>query len=508
MTRPRSPTNLVPIPQELTTLNALPDKPIDPKQPIHADFLHAIQGNILQGHGRPESRLIFFRFNASRPAVSNRELIRAAVRDNKVTSAWTQYRQARNKVAEPCTVFRSLALTIEGMRKLGFTQSPGPGGSVVVTGHFAQEYPSMFAEGAPRTLFDKNGEQWTQPYDQGFDGMWIVACRGKSELDRAVVELVSWATNACAGLTFAAELEEGTSWRHQGRQREPFGFVDGISVPNFFASRKGNPRPIPIDRVFISPSDSAEHAGGSFLVLYKLEQNVRAFRTFETKIWGELRKAAPGGPDHQYRSVAPALTVGRFRNGRPLVDAMGQCGGASKLTRGTFNSFDFSHDPVATGCPFHAHIRRMNPRANAGQNETLVTELRRQIVRRSALYDPRGLLAAAEKQTTALRKAQTKPLTPEKQLGVWPEKEVGLLFMAYMRGIENQFNTLITSWAQDGNFPQPDSGAPDPLLFAGTPESGSWNWRGLELPPAPRFVIAKGGAFFYVPSMVWLRSVI
>src|SRR3954470_5058571 len=81
--------------------------PFDPKG--HDDFLNSIQGNILKGHGREHTRLLFFRCDGSPDEA--RAFLRAAAEGGLVTSAGEQNRQTDSRdYSQP---FYSLTLTKE-----------------------------------------------------------------------------------------------------------------------------------------------------------------------------------------------------------------------------------------------------------------------------------------------------------------------------------------------------------------------------------------------------------
>ncbi|MCE2661350.1 MAG: Dyp-type peroxidase, partial [Microcystis sp. 53602_E8] len=96
-------------------------------------------------------------------------------------------------------------------------------------------------------------------------------------------------------------------------------------------------------------------------------------------------------------------------------------------------------------CPFHAHIRKTNPRGDTGIvesspgfNEALKIEKNHRITRRAVSYGEND----ATKE---------------------PEKDSGLLFICFQSSIENQFNFMQARWANPKNFVQVNVG-PDPLV--------------------------------------------
>ncbi len=148
-------------------------------------------------------------------------------------------------------------------------------------------------------------------------------------------------------------------------------------------------------------------------------------------------------------------------------------------------------------CPFHAHIRKANPRDDNPYATSIAMEDARrfQFVRRSMVYgDPAKLTLTG----------------PD-----WPTGGVGLWFMGYMRDIEEQFREMQGRWMRDRYFPGHNRDAlPDPLLFGGMTEGGepatTWRWqregRMTCVAGLAQFVRPRGGEYFYVPSMRWLAA--
>jgi len=242
--------------------------------------------------------------------------------------------------------------------------------------------------------------------------------------------------------------------------------------------------------------------------------------------------------------LAAAVLIGRTRHGYPLGEILGRVARKQKLTEalhrkpgptitlvdqllaalpeneaelaGLFaddpvgattnpvpspppwlNEFEF--EPGATsvtppGCPFHAHMRKMNPRNSTDdeQQSRKTSVIRAQPVRRGYTYDPAGALAEKERGESA----------------TWPATGAGLFFIGYMSNLERQFKTPHATWPRDTDFPEPRSG-PDPLLFhpAPNPEfpKSSLLFGDVKLPKMPRILRRLGGAYLYCPSLPWLR---
>ncbi len=450
-------------------------------------FLKDIQGGILAAAGRGEfGALLFFSFKDPDAHSKNAATVRKAA--DIVTTAWQQYQVAqarqRARAAQAAAAvgesegqnyvhrpFRSLALTGPGLEACGIRQrergrDPGDG-------RFPSDMNSHLLNGMYRTLVDaekaaaKLAEtsaipqpppetpDWTSPYKENtFSGIWVLAHRSPTAVKRLVTAMKGWCErNGCS----PQHVELGLTWRPFADKvaREPFGFADGISMPTFFDYERrqladGSETPdkgaadMTLDELFLPPE---RHFGGSLLVFKKLEQNVAAFKRGATE-------------------TEMVQRIGRDRSGVPLIaDPV-----RSDILAGTRfnNDFSFATDRnIPPVCPFHAHIRRANPRGyqTAGGGRAL-------IARRSWVFGSEEELAK-----------------PDGASG-----NVGLLFLAYMQDF-NRFLTITRSWMWEPDFPVNAPGAQpgDPLLFGKN--------------SADRFVVPKGGEWAYVPSMTWLRTV-
>jgi deferrochelatase/peroxidase EfeB len=532
-----------------------PDRGADTAR-IEDNFLDAVQGNILKGHGRDFLRLVFFRFTVAARAADFLAAVAApapAGGRRWVTSALEQWvqRQVRHDawrfaefLATPgkmfplaegqrmrsvirqadTQLFRSLMLTRSGLAQLGVTLGSDP-----------------FAGGMKTRLGlpARSGEMNSAPYDregteQDFHGVFLLAGDDPATLDASVQELAAWSRDFRVALL--PESEAGFTWREPHvpgapgpygngyfPPREPFGFADGISQPHFFSDeRAGQPmRPggpaawawtdLRLDQVFIR---DGVHAGGSFAALLKIEQRVATFRRHEADIAALLQDRFSLTAD-QAEYLAPAVLMGRTRHGYPLGEILGRLAADEPRLRALFpagppapdandpaagppqpppwlNEFDFTHQapsggrglPRAGGCPFHVHLRKMNPRATGSNHGTPQDFIGAQPVRRGAAYDPAGLLTRRE----------ANPATD------WPEEGTGLLFLAYMADLAVQFEMAATSWAPDPTFPFP--GGADPVLAAPT---AGLHFGPLTLPAMPPVLKRLGGVYLYVPSIRWLQ---
>ena len=202
--------------------------------------------------------------------------------------------------------------------------------------------------------------------------------------------------------------------------REHFGWKDGISQPaveGLATPFPGQPT-VPASALLLGadpafPPPVPWLVNGSFMVFRKLAQSVPAFEAFVAAAAHQL------GMDP---ALLGARMLGRWKSGAPLALAPLQDDpslGASALMN---NDFDFGGDEGQRRCPFGAHIRKVNPREDVG-----IASVRSRLMMRAGI-----------------------PYGPE--MSSDPGAERGLLFVAYQASIQNQFEFVQQSWANEPNF--------------------------------------------------------
>jgi Dyp-type peroxidase family len=458
-------------------------KGIDPMDPAYQTMLENLQANILKSHARNFVRLFFLQFQAGDDAV--KAWIRQFSRD-RVQSAQDQQRAIAARRAAKANngsfdggLIANFYLTAEGYEDLGFDAD-----------HLKEKNRS-FIEGMKsgrvrRELSDPSVDQWEAGYQKNLDAMILLADDDEGKLATAAGEVKA----SLNGIAAVVAEEEGLDLRDPivPGGHEHFGYKDGISQPRFFTDdvdrtqkdnidlnvTQWNPlQPLEIILVKDPFTNKQDDNYGSFLVYRKLEQDVEGFNARLADLAKHLtltpNQVANGVTAEEY---AGALAVGRFKDGTPLVNA------DIRLRRSPApNDFDYKvMDPKGHICPFHAHIRKTNPR---GQG-VLVPE--RFITRRAIPYG--------------------RPKTADKK---------GLLFMCFQSSVERQFNFIQNTWSNAPGFP-PFRGNPgiDPLTGQGHEGGQSWPERyGSENEVKfdfTGFVHMQGGEYFFAPSLGFLRN--
>ena len=483
------------LPRPLRDQVDLTDTAIDYRAQKYQKMLANLQGHILKGHGRDYSIHLFIRFSAAPGMV--REWVRSFT-DRYVTSAKQQLKEVEefNKYNIPGRLFGSLFLSAKGYEALGFTQED-------VSSSFQEKHavingkevaPIKFRDGMAfyqSELNDPLLTTWEAPYrERQIDAMILLADDDEGLLRRqarAVLDEVE-------GVADVLAVEHGHVMRNSADESiEHFGYVNGRSQPLFLrtdleAETTGGgidqwDPSAPLGLVLVpDPYVDTEDCFGSYLVFRKLEQNVWGFKKREKELADALGLTA------MEVERAAALIVGRFEDGTPII-----LSATEKMAKPVPNNFDYRYDPVGTRCPFHAHIRKVNPRGDTG---SLEEERSHRIVRRGIPYGRRAV--------------EPKDDPPLDQM---PRDGVGLLFMCFQSSIANQFAFLQRIWASNPDFVKPETGH-DPIIGQrasgedvgaqqwpvawGSPGTKSFNFEG--------YVTLKGGEFFFAPSIPFLKN--
>jgi len=516
-------------------------EPIDQDDSIYQDFLADLQGNILNGHGRDHAVHIFLAFIPEKTAEVKTWISNLAA--TKITSTKSQLDASKHyKLTKlDAGLFTHFAFTASGYDYFGIPKTHQPHGVNFqnrpenvpdIFGNPAPLYADSFQDGLKsrqEVLLDPPVATWEDGFKGPIDALIVLAADNPADLTAAELEVrqqlkeLATIKNVETGLIlrrkFEATVNGADVQKEFGNVVEHFGYADGVSQPAFLkkqlegvTSKYWEHPGAPLKLVLINdPNGSKDVSFGSFLVFRKLEQNVKGFKTAEAKLAEAL---------HLPKELGGAMAVGRYEDGTPLVLQAGDGGWAASQNPITPNDFNYKGDPDGLKCPFHAHVRKSNPRlesVNAAGPfaKTEEEELGHRIARRGITYGG--------------------PLSSTDNLDDLPSEGVGLLFMCYQSDIWEQFEFIQRLWCNNPNFLEPGiSNNPnydktgldavigqkqdnqfDPVIGEAPQPPKNWpqEWGKPTVKPTiesenqfGQFVTLKGGEYFFSPSITFLRN--
>lgn len=456
-------------------------------------MLKDLQANILKGHVRDCLDILFLKFKDPEDA---KALLHELAELMK--SAWVHLNEVETfkQGGKPGSPYVGLGLSRKGYDALGVEGNRRPKDEAFKAGMQA------------RATLKDDLDQWEPDYRKDIHAVVLVGdanCGPQKVRFKKVKKLIA----AHPGV--AVVLCQTGLGRHNanGDGIEHFGYVDGRSQPLFLRedileerfAQDGvgawDPR-FPLDRVIVSDvgAPDPKTAFGSYFVFRKLEQDVRAFKKGESQLAEDL------GLKGDDRERAGAMIIGRFEDGTPV--AMQKSDGAHNPVP---NNFNYDSDGEGGKCPFFGHIRKLNPR---GSGKVGMPE------------DERKHIMARRGQTYGDRSDDPNDGETENK----PTGDVGLLFMAFNVDIKEQFEFAQASWANNEAFPGVPNGAAAPgvdLVIGQLPASQersdieappAWSARRtsagdgyVAAPAVPQTVTMRGGEYFFMPSLSFLRTV-
>ncbi|QDT03101.1 Dyp-type peroxidase family protein [Rubripirellula lacrimiformis] len=372
--------------------------------------------------------------------------------------------------------------------------------------------------------------------DNAADLFLIVGSSNDATLDGGVESLVETVQHGSHEVIYE---ERGT---RLGNDEEHFGFRDGVSQPamrgrvsagthDFLAKRRvqnsptgpewaspGSPLVWPGEFVFGYPRQSSNHfrdpssiadtddilKNGSFLVFRRLKQDVPLFRKETARMASDL--AAHTEFSHFDKELLRASIVGRWPDGTPVQQSP-DGSPAQAVSDDRINYFGFGSDtppieladgrtvqgtaadPDGVVCPFHAHIRKVNPRDRSTDLGAETNTMKMRILRRGIPFGP------------AFDDA------PD-------ETDRGLLFLCYQTSIRDQFEQLMIRWVNSTVNPEPGNNEGHDMILGQSGASADRerfcvfkDTSGSEATIATKkdWIITTGGGYFFCPSIDALR---
>jgi Dyp-type peroxidase family len=337
-------------------------------------------------------------------------------------------------------------------------------------------------------LNDPDATEWEEGYQKEIHFHLLIADGN----EKAVKEKADFIKKDIAEFAEVVHTEFGNAIKNpEGAGIEHFGYVDGISQPLFFEDEMKNFRDEHFEFGKPNYDPSADmnlvlvqdpfhtSAQGSFFVFRKLEQDVKGFKKAEEALAEEL------GLKGEDKERAGAMIVGRFEDGTPVEVAKEP----GLIGNSIYNNFNYDAGDVSK-CPFHAHIRKTNPRNDIADAKDAV------MARRGIPYGERT----------------DDPF--DGNIDTKPTRGVGLLFQSYQASIEKQFERIQRFWANNEGFVQGGVGL-DLIIGQGNYPSENeyqteWNGKDpnkIKKASFEQFVTMKGGGYFFAPSIEFLKNV-
>ncbi|KAG8929337.1 hypothetical protein FRC02_005725 [Tulasnella sp. 418] len=290
---------------------------------------------------------------------------------------------------------------------------------------------------------------------------------------------------------------------------EHFGFLDGISEPAIRGIANPHKGQLQCDAGVVLMGREKDNVmpgcsrpewalEGSIMVFRKLHQRVPEFNDFLDK----NPLILPGLEDDHEKAVAlrGARMVGRWKSGAPLdlapiEDNLDLISDIDKINNFKFKSGGGGQVSGQDRCPFAAHIRKTAPREGATLPPAAAE--RSLIVRAGIPYGDEVTDEEKDNKHTS------------------PDQDRGLLFVCYNSALDRGFRFMQRTWCNNARFParfdietrSPQVGQ-DPIIgnatgFTRTREVRGTNIGNLEeaLTLPEDFVVARGGEYFFVPSI-------
>jgi len=312
-----------------------------------------------------------------------------------------------------------------------------------------------------------------------------------------------------------------TNFRGQtlGDGRVHFGYRDGLSQPDpsdpLDAWGVKDPEKVddpeffqeqivaPGEFILGSPNERGETPdevewarNGSYLVFMKLAQDVKLFHEVMQE---QVQHLKADGLDYMSEELLAAKALGRWPSGAPIVNGAREDPRPVRQPLGQelwIRAADFDQDADGDGCPLFSHVRKANPRIHELDDRGNADRVHR-IIRRGIPYGPVYVPGADDAQ-----------------------EERGLLFLGYQASIDHQFEHIMVDWFGSEKFPNADplTGC-DP--FIGTDAARheteqaafdvSFHLEGqspstVATATFTRFISAKGGGYFFAPSIPALAA--
>ena len=513
-----------------------------------------IQGNILTAYGKigfPKARHLLLHINDAAAGRATIEWLR-----HRVTTALRWPSRRKGTPTGPQSVDRP-AVTLN----LGFTFS----------GLLALGVPTRTLRGLPDDFIDGMSARASILGDgdrQSWDPVWLAAGSGRPHvlvalnaqmqadghpvpaLDELTALIIAHCAQSAGGVTLlsghrgpqtrwqelSALLEQGPDGSWVPSPREHFGYIDGVSDPVFDGQYadgethrraqgngkidgKGAWSALATGEFLLGWPDEAQEIPGSampldfsrngtFVAYRKLHQDVAGFAAWVDRTAQQFGAHWQLADPKAARATLLAKMAGRWQDGVPLIAAPdypawlafnrswpGDGTAAQQAERALrLVTFTYGQDRDGAKCPVTAHVRRSNTRD---------------------MLDPQGTNPDMSVRSGSALNNRRRILRRGLPYGSVSQDdgEHGIVMLATCASLSRQFEFVQQQWLDYGldfgagndTCPLVGNHGPDAkFVIAAEPGSGLAPFIASGLPQA---VSARGGDYFFVPSMTALRMI-
>ncbi|MCC6461123.1 MAG: Dyp-type peroxidase [Saprospiraceae bacterium] len=442
-------------------------------------ILKDLQANILKHHSKTHTEHFFITFSGGKTEEVKKWLARIG---QKTTTARDQLLEGHKDTTNILCVY----LTYAGYQYLGIPDSVMPDGLAFKMGLLNRV--QLGKDALQDELSDVKQVHAVLLY--AYATQKLVGKR-KSQLESDLPDIMD----------DLKALEKRPAFVQTGTLKNPlpkaYHFQEGAGNPRFFPGISPVSNRLPLKPSEIAPlslvlvqdrGGNHPHSCGSFGAFMKLDINESAMHQLES----EIATQAAANNLKLHPELIKAKIVGRFLDGTPLSLS-------DRPVRNNTNDFDFNelvklkrargmqNDDSGSRCPFHAHIRKANPRLPDTQDI--------RIVRRGVFYEEK-------------------------------DQEKGLLFLSFQSSLENKFEYILNNWMLNrythsrdaaGNLISVETG--QDILFSQAHAEykipAVWNEnkdkkdiRYIPITVPEQIVTLKGGLYFFAPSRSFFSKLV
>jgi len=358
------------------------------------------------------------------------------------------------------------------------------------------------------------------------DGVFLIT----AETENAVNDEAHHLLNLIGPAISIVHDETGKARPGLERGHEHFGWLDGVSQPGVkgltdtFPGQRlldpglfvfGYPQP-PAPQRPPQPPTPDWVKNGSFMVFRRLNQLVPEFTNYILDQAEHIQVTDSNGNvlgTQMDPVLLGARMVGRWKSGAPLALTPSQDDTTLGADPNQNNNFDFSDDRDQRRCPYGAHIRKSNPRADFDPTKPEISQEKN--------VDPRRIMRAGipfGNEVSAAEQTQGKTL-----------EDRGLMFVCYQTSIPFQFEFIQISWVNNKGFIFNKTRPSDPNVKVTVGQDPIIGQNTVNGQPQPRqtdepfpnypagnvrstlnepidFVVPTGGGYFFTPSISALKQ--